>query len=77
MARNWREIRADAVAQGRVDPKRAATVRTEMHAAVRAHRLTEIRRARGHARQADVAGLMASPRLACPSWKAEICRTPN
>jgi predicted XRE-type DNA-binding protein len=58
MARNWREIRADAVAQGRVDPKRAAAARAEMHTAVQAHRLTEIRRALGHARQADVAALM-------------------
>ncbi|WP_101948745.1 helix-turn-helix domain-containing protein [Mycobacterium sp. 3519A] len=58
MARNWRDIRSDAVAQGRVDPKRAAAARTEMHAAVQAHRLAEIRKALGHTRQADVAALM-------------------
>ena len=31
MARNWREIRAEAVAQGRVDPARADAARREMH----------------------------------------------
>ena len=58
MARNWREIRADAIAQGRLDPKRADAARKEMHDAVQAHRLAEIRKAQGHARQADVAALM-------------------
>lgn len=58
MARNWREIRADAVAQGRVDPARADSARKEMHDAVQAQRLADIRKAHGHARQADVAALM-------------------
>lgn len=58
MARNWREIRADAVAQGRLDPERAHTARKEMHDAVQAQRLADIRKAHGHARQADVAALM-------------------
>jgi predicted XRE-type DNA-binding protein len=58
MARNWREIRAEAVAQGRVDPARADAARKEMHDAVQAHRLAEIRKAHGHARQAEVAALM-------------------
>ncbi|MCW2659204.1 MAG: family transcriptional regulator [Mycobacterium sp.] len=58
MARNWREVRADAIAQGRLDPKRADAARKEMHDAVQAHRLAKIRKAQGHARQADVAALM-------------------
>ncbi len=58
MARNWREIRADAVAQGRVDPARADAARKEMRDAVQAQRLADIRKAHGHARQADVAALM-------------------
>lgn len=58
MARNWRDIRADTVAQGRVDLQRAAVAREEMRDAVLAHRLAEIRKALGHARQADVAALM-------------------
>jgi predicted XRE-type DNA-binding protein len=58
MARSWREIRADAITQGRVDPTRADAARKEMHDAVQAHRLAEIRKAHGHARQADVAVLM-------------------
>jgi predicted XRE-type DNA-binding protein len=58
MARNWREIRAQAVAQRRLDPKRVKVARNEMQAALQAHRLAEIRRALGHARQADVAALM-------------------
>lgn len=58
MARNWREIRAEAIAEGRLDAKRAKVARKEMHAAVQAQRLAEIRKALGHARQADVAALM-------------------
>jgi predicted XRE-type DNA-binding protein len=58
MARNWREIRAEAIAQGRLDPARADAARKKMHDAVQAQRLADIRKAHGHARQADVAALM-------------------
>jgi predicted XRE-type DNA-binding protein len=58
MARSWREIRAEAITQGRLDPARADAARKEMHDSVQAHRLAEIRRALGHSRQADVAALM-------------------
>jgi len=58
MARNWREIRADAIAQGRLDPARADVARKDMHDAVHAQRLADIRKAHGHARQADVAAIM-------------------
>ncbi len=58
MARNWREIRAEAIAQGRLDPARADARRKEMHDAVQAQRLADIRKAQGHARQSDVAALM-------------------
>jgi hypothetical protein len=58
MARNWRDIRGEAVAQGRVDPGRADAARKEMHDAAQAHRLAEIRKAQGHSRQSDVAALM-------------------
>lgn len=58
MARNWRDVRADAMARGRLDPARADAARKEMHDAVQAQRLADIRKAHGHARQADVAALM-------------------
>lgn len=58
MARNWREIRAEAIAQGRVDRKRADKARQKMRDAVRTHHLSEIRKSLGHARQSDVAELM-------------------
>ena len=58
MARTWREVRAEAVAQGRFDPARAVTARNDMQEAALAHRLAEIRKALGHSRQADVAALM-------------------
>lgn len=58
MARNWRDIRADAIAQGRLDPSRADAARKEMHEAVQAQRLADIRKAHGLVRQADVAALM-------------------
>lgn len=44
MARSWREVRADAVAQGRLDPLRAEAARQRMHTAARAYRLAEIRK---------------------------------
>jgi predicted XRE-type DNA-binding protein len=58
MARNWRHVRADAIAQGRVDTARADAARKGMHDEVQAQRLAHIRKALGHARQADVAALM-------------------
>lgn len=58
MARNWREIRAEAIAKGRVDPARAEAARKEMHDTVQAQRLADIRKAHGHSRQADVAAVM-------------------
>lgn len=58
MARNWRDIRADAIAQGRIDRRRADAARKGMHDAVQAHLLAEIRKTHGHARQSDVAALM-------------------
>lgn len=77
MARNWRDIRADAIAQGRLDPARADAARNEMHDAVQAHRLAEIRKAQGHRRQADVAVLMGFRKRECRSWRAATCRTPS
>jgi predicted XRE-type DNA-binding protein len=58
MARNWRDIRADAVAQGRVDHGRVQAASRIMRDATQAERLADIRRAHGHARQADVAAIM-------------------
>lgn len=58
MARSWREIRAEAVAQGRLDHAKVDAARKEMHDTVQAHRLADIRKARGHVRQTDVATLM-------------------
>jgi len=58
MARNWRDIRAEAIAQGRLDPTHADAARKEMHDAVQAQRLADIRKAHAHARQSDVALLM-------------------
>lgn len=58
MARNWREVRAEAVAAGRIDPQRAAAAHKEAEEAVQAHRLAEVRRRRGMVRQSDIASLM-------------------
>ena len=58
MARNWRDIRVEAAAQGRLNTKRAAKAHTKMRDAVRAHHLAEIRKSQGHARQSDIAALM-------------------
>lgn len=77
MARNWRDIRADAVAQGRVDLQRAAVAREEMRDAVLAHRLAEIRKALGHARQADVAALMGVSQARVSKLESGDLSTPN
>ncbi|MBU9764114.1 helix-turn-helix domain-containing protein [Mycobacterium sp. TNTM28] len=58
MARDWREIRAEAIERGRLDPARIDAARKLMHEAVQAQQLADIRKAHGHARQSDVAALM-------------------
>ncbi|UVO11583.1 helix-turn-helix domain-containing protein [Mycobacterium sp. SVM_VP21] len=58
MARNWREIRAEAVSSGLLDPQRVENVRKEAEEAVHAHRLAELRKTLGMLRQADIASRM-------------------
>lgn len=58
MVGNWRDIRAEAIAQGRLDPERVQAASTKMRNATQAERLADIRRARGHTRQADLAAIM-------------------
>lgn len=58
MARNWREVRAEAVASGRIDPQRVDNARKEMEEMARAHRLAEVRKSLGMARQSDIAERM-------------------
>lgn len=57
-ARNWRDIRAEAVAAGRIDLQRAANAHKEAAEAVSAHRLVQLRRALGMLRQSDIATRM-------------------
>jgi predicted XRE-type DNA-binding protein len=57
VARNWRDIRAEAVKRGLVHPSQADASRKTLHDAVQAQRLADIRKAHGH-RQSDVAALM-------------------
>ncbi|MGH3681340.1 MAG: XRE family transcriptional regulator [Natronosporangium sp.] len=47
MARSWKEVRADAIATGRLDEQRIEAVKARLRAEVRAHRLAEIRQAYG------------------------------
>lgn len=58
MARHWRDVRAEAVAAGRIDPQHVDRVREKSEEAVRAHRLAEVRKAMGTIRQRDIAELM-------------------
>mgnify|MGYP000436259816 CR=1 FL=1 len=58
MARSWREVRAEAIAAGRLDPQRANNARKEAEEMVRAHHLAELRKALGMARQSDIAARM-------------------
>lgn len=56
LARNWKDIRAEAVKRD-LDSSRADASRKGLHEAVKAQRLADIRKAHGH-RQSDVAALM-------------------
>lgn len=47
MARNWREVRAEARATGKLDEQRIEVLKAKLRAEVRAHRLAEIRQAYG------------------------------
>jgi predicted transcriptional regulator len=47
MARRWKDVRAEALATGRLDEQRINQAAARMRAEVRAHRLAEIRRAHG------------------------------
>jgi predicted XRE-type DNA-binding protein len=57
MARNWLDVRAEALATGRLDPERMAELEREMRAEIRAHRLAEIRETLG-LNQTSVANLL-------------------
>jgi predicted transcriptional regulator len=46
MARNWKDVRAQAVDAG-LDEARVSRLRARLHAQVRAHRMAEIRQAYG------------------------------
>ena len=54
MARNWRDVRAEAMATGRLDEAGIAKYRRRLSAEVRAHRLSEIRETSG-LNQTDIA----------------------
>ena len=47
MARTWKEIRAEAVAEGRLDEQSVARSREQTLAKIRAYRLAELRKAVG------------------------------
>lgn len=47
MARSWQDVRAQARATGKLDEARVAAIGAMLRAEVRAHRLSEIRRAYG------------------------------
>jgi predicted XRE-type DNA-binding protein len=54
MVRNWKDVRAEALATGRLDETRIAERTSQLLAQVRAHRLAEVREASG-LNQTDIA----------------------
>jgi predicted XRE-type DNA-binding protein len=64
MARNWRDVRADAAAEGHLSEERVAAVTDVLRAQVRAHQLAEVRKSK-HVTQKVVAAAMgvAQPRV--------------
>ena len=57
MARNWKDIRAEAVEAGLIDEQRARNAAKELHEAVRAYHLADVRKEQDF-RQKDVAQAM-------------------
>ena len=57
MAKTWRDTRREAVDEGRIDERRVAAHRDRLEGEIVAHRLAEIRKARGLSQQ-DVARAM-------------------
>jgi predicted XRE-type DNA-binding protein len=47
MPRSWKELRSEAVAEGRLDEARVAEMKARLRAQVQAHRLSELREALG------------------------------
>jgi predicted XRE-type DNA-binding protein len=57
MARSWKDVRAEAVADGLIDEQRARNATKELHEAVRAYHLADVRKDQ-EVRQKDVAAAM-------------------
>ncbi len=57
MPKTWRDVRREAVDEGRIDERRVAAHRDRLEGEVVAHRLAEIRKAHGLSQQ-DVARAM-------------------
>ncbi|MBA2595682.1 MAG: helix-turn-helix domain-containing protein [Chloroflexota bacterium] len=55
MARNWKDVRAEAIATGRLDEARIGEQTRQLLAQVRAHHLAEMREASGF-NQTEIAG---------------------
>jgi len=51
MAKTWRDIRREAVDEGRIDERRVAAHRDRLEGELVAHRLAEIRKAHGLSQQ--------------------------
>ena len=64
MARNWKDVRAEAVTEGRLDETRVAAFGEGLRDQVRAYKLAEVRK-RQHVTQSVVAATMgvAQPRV--------------
>ena len=57
MPKNWRDVRRDAVEDGRIDERGVAAHRDRLEGEIVAHRLAEIRKAHGLSQQ-DIARAM-------------------
>jgi len=57
MARNWKEVREQAVTDGLLDEQRVRDARNDLTEAVRAHRLADVRKKQA-VRQVDLAAQM-------------------
>jgi predicted XRE-type DNA-binding protein len=64
MAKNWRELRAEAVAKGLIDDKQAAEHGSRLKGAVCARRLAEVRKAQGLSQKAIADAMhISQPRI--------------
>ncbi|CAM3508811.1 XRE family transcriptional regulator [Occultella aeris] len=75
MARNWKDVRRDAVEAGRLDEQRIEDAREDMLGTLRAHRLAEIRKSHQISQRALAASMSVSQARVSTIERGKLTRT--